>query len=372
MIMKRFIAMVTSFCMFLPVAPMAEACTSLRIMTADGYPIYGRTMEFSSATIAWQLAIYPRGVTFTGLAPNGEKGLSWTAKYGFVGALGGGIKDGAVTDGMNERGLVVGLLIFNGSQYQVPKGEADIKKTIAYWQVGNYILSNFATVGEVKKALTDDVLVANTPLPSYLSLPSLPVHYAVHDADGNALVIEYIDHQLHIYDNPLGVLTNDPSFEWQMENLPFYTDLPLDRHPPVKRTSETKVMSQGLDVTKQEMSGAVTSPNRFVKAALWSLESLPPKDADQGITRVATLMNNFDIPEGTKLYRGPLGAFPESTAWTAIADMKNRRYLFRTEFNPNWRLIDLSRIDFGKGQARTISLPPLPLGRDITGLVSGQ
>ncbi len=131
-------------------------------------------------------------------------------------------------------------------------------------------------------------------------------------------------------------------------------------------------MRQGLDVSKQEMSAAVTSPNRFVKAALWSLESLPPENADQGITRVATLMNNFDIPEGTKLYRGPLGAFPESTAWTAIADMKNRRYLFRTEFNPNWRLIDLARIDFGKGQARTIQLPPLPLGRDITDLVSGQ
>ncbi len=351
---KRCFAIAIGLCMLLADAPSVEACTSLRIMTANGYPIYGRTMEFASATIAWKLAIYPRGTTFTGLAPNGEKGLSWTGKYGFVGALGGGLKDGAVSDGMNEKGLVVGLLIFDGSKFQMPKGEADIKKTIAYWQVANYLLSSFANVGEVRKALADDVLVADTPLPSYLRLPGLPVHFAVHDADGNALVIEYIDHQLRIYDNPLGVLTNDPSFEWQMENLTFYTDLPLDQRPPVKRTRETKVMSQGLDVSKEEMSAAVTSPNRFVKAALWSLESLPPEDADQGITRVATLMNNFDIPEGTKLYRGPLGAFPQSTAWTAIADMKNRRYFFRTEFNPNWRLIDLARIDFSKGQPRTI------------------
>ncbi len=218
---KRSFATAIGLCVLLAGAPSVEACTSLRLMTTNGYPIYGRTMEFASATIAWQLAIYPRGVTFTGLAPDGETGLSWTGKYGFVGALGGKIKDGAVSDGMNEKGLVVGLLILYGSKYQVPNDEADIKKTIAYWQLGNYILSNFATVGEVKKALADDVLVANIPLPSSLGLPSLPVHFAVHDADGNALVIEYIDHQLHIYDNPLGVLTNDPSFEWQMENLTF-------------------------------------------------------------------------------------------------------------------------------------------------------
>lgn len=356
--------------LLLAAAPMAEACTSLRIMTADGYPIYGRTMEFASTTIAWQLAVYPRGAKFDGLAPNGQKGLSWTGKYGFVGALAGGVSEGAVSDGMNERGLVVGMLIFNGSKFQIPKTDAEIKKTIAYWQLANYLLSNFARVAEVKKALAGDVVVADVPLPASTGLGSLPVHYAVHDADGNALAVEYIDNQLRLVDNALGVLTNDPSFDWQMENLTFYTDLPLNRRPPVQRSAEKKAVTQGLDVTKQEVSAAVTSPNRFVKAAVWSLESLPPKDADQGITRVATLMNNFDIPEGTKLYRGVLGEFQESTAWTAIGDMKNRRYFFRTEFNPNWRMIDLTRVDFGKGQARIVKLPPLPLGSDISNLVS--
>jgi len=348
--------------------PVAQACTSLRLMTANGYPIYGRTMEFASATIPWQLAVYPRGTRFAGIGPNGRKGLTWTGKFGFVGALTGGVSEGAVSDGMNERGLVVGLLIFNGSDYQVPKTDAEFGKTVAYWQLANYLLSNFATTAEVRKALTDDVIVADVALPASTGLPRVPVHYVVHDADGNALVVEYIDRQLRAVDNPLGVLTNDPSFAWQMENLTFYTDLPLDQRPPVTRGAGAKQVAQGLDVTKQDMSGAVTSPNRFVKAAVWSLQSLPPKDADQGVTRVATLMNNFDIPEGTKLYRGSLGTFPESTAWTAIGDMKNRRYFFRTEFNPNWRMVDLNRVDFGKGQVRTIVLPPLPLGSDISDL----
>lgn len=372
MIRTRSSALMLGLSLLLAGTPIAEACTSLRLMTADGYPIYGRTMEFASATIPWQLAVYPRGTTYQGLAPNGQKGLGWTGRYGFVGALAAGVNEGAVSDGMNERGLVVGLLILYGSKYQTPKTDADVRKTVAYWQLGNYLLSNFATVAEVRTALTDNIIVADVPLPASAGLGSLPVHYVVHDADGNALAVEYIDGQLRVHDNPLGVLTNDPRFEWQMENLTFYTDLPLDRRPPVQRSAGAKAAAQGLDVTKQDMSAAVTSPNRFVKAAVWSLESLPPKNADQGITRVATLMNNFDIPEGTKLYRGPLGAFPESTAWTAIGDMKNRRYFFRTEFNPNWRMIDLSRVDFGKGQARAVALPPLPLGSDISDLVSGR
>lgn len=359
--------------MMMEAAPAADACTGLRIMTADGYPIYGRTMEFASTVIAWQLAVYPRGVRYQGLAPGKQEGLSWTGKYGFVGALAGGAKEGAVSDGMNERGLVVGLLIFNGSQYQVPHGAAERRKTIAYWQLANYLLSNFATVAEVKQALAHDVVVADVAFPASAGLGTgIPVHFAVHDADGNALVVEYIDHRLHVYDNPLGVLTNDPSFKWQMENLTFYTDLPLDRRPPVKAVASAAPVAQGLDVTKQEVTAALTSPNRFVKAAVWSLKSLAPKNADQGITRVATLMNNFDIPQGTKLYRGPLGQFQQSTAWTAIGDMKNRRYFFRTEFNPNWRMIELKRVDFGTGPVRVVDLPPLPLATDITGLVSAH
>ncbi len=367
--MKRRV-FVVALSTLLAAAPAADACTSLRIMTADGYPIYGRTMEFASSVIAWQLAVYPRGAKYHGRAPNGQEGLSWTGRYGFVGALAGGVKEGAVSDGMNERGLIVGLLIFNGSQYQVPRDDVERKKTIAYWQLANYLLSNFANVDEVKKALANDIVVADVALPASAGLGArIPVHFAVHDAEGDALVVEYIDHKLHVYDNPLGVLTNDPSFKWQMENVTFYTDLPLDRRPPVEAATAGGPAAQGLDVTKQEVSAAVTSPNRFVKAAVWSLKSLPMKNADQAITRVATLMNNFDIPQGTKLYRGPLGEFQQSTAWTAIGDMKDRRYFFRTEFNPNWRMIDLKRIDFGKGQVRVIELPSLPLGADITGLM---
>ena len=57
-------------------------------------------------------------------------------------------------------------------------------------------------------------LVANQ-----LPRPLLQLHYAVHDAQGRSAVIEYVGGHLHIYDNPLGVVTNSPSFDWHQTNL---------------------------------------------------------------------------------------------------------------------------------------------------------
>src|SRR5699024_1112390 len=53
----------------------------------------------------------------------------------------------------------------------------------------------------------------------------MPFHYAVHDAQGQSLVIEFHHGQRTIYDNPVGVLTNAPQFSWHLTNLNNYTYL---------------------------------------------------------------------------------------------------------------------------------------------------
>ena len=111
-------------------ASSPQACTSLRVKTTDGGIFYARTMEFPTSPKA-VVAIFPKDTPMHGTLPDGKDGgLSWTTKYGFV-----GMRDYAppiVSDGMNEKGLVVGMLLFPGfAGYQNYDKEAKAPAAIA-------------------------------------------------------------------------------------------------------------------------------------------------------------------------------------------------------------------------------------------------
>src|SRR5438094_4727614 len=87
----------------------------------------------------------------------------------------------------------------------MPYTAADAGKTIAQWEVGSWILENFASVEEVK-ANIGNIVVPAVVFGGWGFAPE--AHYIVHDASGKSIVIEYVRGKLNIHDNPLGVLTN--------------------------------------------------------------------------------------------------------------------------------------------------------------------
>lgn len=90
----------------------SQACTSLRVKSTEGHVFYARTMEFSTSDQP-QVAVMPKGTVMRGTLPDGrQEGATWTSKYGFVGMRDYGPP--LVSDGMNEKGLVVGMLFFPG------------------------------------------------------------------------------------------------------------------------------------------------------------------------------------------------------------------------------------------------------------------
>jgi hypothetical protein len=98
------------------------------------------------------------------------------------------------------------------------------------------------------------------------------------------------------------VITNTPDFPWHQENLKQFTSLPIDQVAPSKRSADEQGAS-GLDIgRKTNLPGEITSPNRFVRAALYSQYALPFADGQEGVQRVLNILNNFDIPLGCKLY----------------------------------------------------------------------
>ena len=97
-------------------------------------------------------------------------------------------------------------------------------------------LENFASVEEVK-ANIGNIVVPAVVFGGWGFAPE--AHYIVSDASGNSIVIEYVGGKLKVHDNPLGVITNSPTFDWQMTNLRNYLNFSMTNAPPVKLGSVT-------------------------------------------------------------------------------------------------------------------------------------
>jgi len=167
-------------------APAVQACTGIRLIAEDGTVIHARTMEFA-IDIHSDVTMVPRGYARTGTTPDGKEGLKWKAKYASVGLNGVGLP--VLFDGLNEKGLAAGTFYFPTSAGYMPYTAADAGKTIAQWEVGSWILENFASVEEAK-ANIGNIVVPAVVFGGWGFAPE--AHYILHDVSGKSIVIEYV------------------------------------------------------------------------------------------------------------------------------------------------------------------------------------
>ncbi len=321
----------------LVVVPPAQACTGIELIAADGTVVRARTLEFG-IDLKSNVILVPRGYSRTGTTPDGKPGKSWTAKYANLGANALGMP--VIIDGLNERGLAVGLFYFpTTAQYQ-PYSPGDAARTIAPWELGSYMLDNFATVDEVRANLPN-IVVPAVVLEAWKFSP--PVHYVVHDASGKSIAVEYTDGRLNIYDNPLGVMTNSPAFDWQMTNLRNYVNFSLTDLPPVQ-VGSVKLVPFGQGTGMLGLPGDFTPPSRFVRAVAFSQSVLPSQTGYEAILEAFHILN--DIPKGAS--RAPDkdehgNVIADHTIWTSAIDLKAKRFYFRTYEDSQIRMVDLTK-----------------------------
>ena len=191
---QKLAAIISAGALF--VASAADACTGIRLTAADVTVVHARTLEFA-IDLQSDVLVSPRGYERGEETPDGQDGLKWKAKYASVGANGVGLP--ILIDGVNEAGLAAGLFYFPTTAGYMAHAPGDAAKTIAPWQLGSWILDNFASVDEVK-ANIGAILIAATVLKQCGFSP--PVHAVVHDASSKSIVIEYVDGKLNVYDNP--------------------------------------------------------------------------------------------------------------------------------------------------------------------------
>jgi choloylglycine hydrolase len=307
------------------------------------------------------ILVIPRGQQYVGSTPSGAPGLRWTTKYGIVGANAFGLP--VTLDGLNEQGLQVGLFYFPDYAKYNQVAPQDARRTLAPWELGVFLLGTCSNVGEAVQA-AGEVLVGDVVQKDLGIVP--PAHYIVSDTAGNCAVLEYIDGQLKVHANPLGVMSNSPSFDWHMTNLSNYVNLSVNNVPQIDvKGTEIKGLGQGSGMLG--LPGDFTPPSRFVRAVAFAESAVPVDSAREGVLQAFHLLNQFDIPKGAARGKENGQAAADYTLWTAVSDLSNRRYYYRTFENSRIRMVDLKGVDFNAQEIKTISMSGEEQIEDVSG-----
>ncbi|MBU6353413.1 MAG: choloylglycine hydrolase family protein [Cyanobacteria bacterium REEB498] len=335
-----------------------EACTGGALTAADGSVVVGRTLEFGQPLDS-QIAIWPAGSRFSGTSTSGAP-LRYRSRYGFVGATAATHSD-MLLDGLNEKGLNVGLFYFPGYAQYTPAAKARSGRILAPAQISAWILANFATTEEVKAQIGSIDLT-----PQVIDLIGIvpDLHIKVQDASGRSIVIEPRGGRLVVHDNPTRVLTNAPTFDWHLTNLNNYVTL-MRAYPAPKTigapgAGQLTLKPFGMGGGGAGLPGDFTPPSRFVRMVYFTQGAAQPANADQAGFNLFHILNNFDIPYGvTQPPQGTSEADADYTTWTTVADLKNLRFSWRTYGDPQIKSLDLRQaLAASGGQLRLLPMGP--------------
>lgn len=339
----------------------AQACTDFRLTAKDGTIVISRSMEFS-VDMQSNLRSSPRNRVITTMSNNKTPAMSWKAKYGYLYV--DGMNQEVALDGMNEMGLAFEALYLPGeAQYQtVPAGKDS--QSLPYLYFGDWILGNFKTVDEVRQALAS-IYVFEQTIPT-LGDMIFPLHFSIYDSTGKGLVVEYVKGKLNIYDNDVGILTNSPTYDWQVTNLRNYLNLSPYSPSPITANGLT-FAATGQGAGMFGLPGDISPPSRFAKTAFMLKTTYPAADAASEVNLAQHIINNVDIPAGfVRALSNGKDSF-ETTQWVVFKDLTHKVFYYRTYNDMTIRSVAMDKLNFASdAPALKMPLSQAPTIMDMT------
>lgn len=259
-------------------------CTAITYKTRDHY--FGRNLDLEYS-YREAVTVTPRNYPF-----RFRRAGTLEHHYAMIGMA-------AVVDGCplyyeatNEKGLSVAGLNFPGNAVYLP--EQPDKVNVAPFEFIPYLLGQCADIREAETHLQKLNLVN---IPFSASLPLSPLHWIIADRE-RAITVEPMADGLHIYENPVGLLTNNPPFDYHLYNLRHYLNVSCD--PAVSRFSEQFPMtpySNGMGGIG--LPGDFSSASRFVKAAFVKLNSLSGESEEESVSQFFHILSSVAMPRGS-------------------------------------------------------------------------
>ena len=300
-------------------------CTAATYTTDSFY--FGRNLDYEFS-YGDEVTITPRAYPFS-LRCMGD----FRTKYAMIGMAYVAGEYPLYYDAVNEKGLGIAGLNFVGNAVYHPA--QDGKSNVAQFELIPWLLGSCATLAEVRTLLAKTNIV-NIPFSEQLPLAQL--HWLIADKTGS-IVVESTADGLHIYDNPVGVLTNNPPFPIQLFNLNNYMGLSVDN--PENRFSERlelNAYSRGMGAIG--LPGDLSSASRFVRVAFTKMNSLSDDDEKSSVSQFFHILGSVDQQRGCcRLADGKY----EISIYTSCCNADKGIYYYKTYDDHSIVGVDMNR-----------------------------
>ena len=319
-------------------------CTAATYKTKDFY--FGRTLDYEFS-YGEEIVVMPRNFPIS-FRHMGEM----KHHYALIGMahLAGNFP--LFYDAINEKGLgMAGLNFVSNADY---KPFAPGKDNVAPFEFIAWILSQCTSVKEAR-LLLDKINLVNTPFSDQLPLAQL--HWIIADQE-EAITVESVKEGLKVYDNPAGVMTNNPSFDQQMHNLSNFMNL-SPKSPSNHFSGKLNLVTYSRGMGALGLPGDLSSQSRFVRVAFVKLNSISGDSESESVSQFFHILGSVDQQRGCcdvgeEKY--------EYTIYTSCCNASKGIYYYTTYENHQISGVDMHRENL---DGDSLSRFPLILGEHI-------
>ena len=237
-------------------------------------------------------------------------------------------------DAVNEKGLGMAGLNFVGNACYAAS-PAKGKDNIAVFEFIPWVLGQCATVKEAGALLAKANLVG---LPFNEQMPAAQLHWIIAD-EKSSITVECMADGLHIYDNPVGVLTNNPPFDQQMFMLNNYMNL-SPKQPENKFSKDLDFNAYSRGMGALGLPGDLSSASRFAKVAFTKMNSVSGDGEEESVSQFFHILGSVDQQRGCcEVEEGKY----EITIYTSCCNATKGIYYYTTYNNHQITAVDMHR-----------------------------
>lgn len=302
-------------------------CTAVTYQTKDFY--FGRTLDYECSYLE-EVTVTPRNYPFhfrhMGVAEQ---------HYAMIGMASVQQDYPLYYDAVNEMGLcMAGLNFVGNAAYYDPVEDKD---NVAVFEFIPWVLSSCATVAQARE------LIGRINLTKEAFSPQLPVaslHWLVADKN-EAITVEAMADGMHVHDNPLGVLTNNPPFLQQLFHLNDFMHLSTkDPENHFSDKLELTCYSRGMGAIG--LPGDLSSQSRFIRAAFVKMNSVSAETEKESVSQFFHILGAVDQQRGCcEVGNGK----HEITIYTSCCNADRGIYYYTTYGNHQITAVDMHRED---------------------------
>ena len=248
-------------------------------------------------------------------------------------------------DATNEKGLSMAGLNFPDNADYKPFHEK--LNNVTPFEFIPYILGKCKNIYEALEEVNKINLV-NMNFSE--NLPLSPLHFIISDR-AKSLTVESVKDGLKIYENPVGVLTNNPTFDYHLMNLNNYMTLNEGKCEN-KFSDELKFNNYSLGLGALGLPGDFSSASRFVKATFVKYKSQSEGSEKESVNQFFHILNSVAMPKGCVLVRD--GEY-EYTRYSSCCNVDKGIYYYKTYDDFNIKKIDMNSFDFNTNELYEMS-----------------